>query len=301
MLKQDPPGHRAGYVAIIGKPNAGKSTLLNALLGQKLSIVTAKAQTTRHRVLGILSDADYQIILLDTPGVMKEQRNKLDEKMMRNVRRAIQDADALLALVDATEPPSDILDMIQPGPDWTGPPLGLALNKTDLLAEDRLQYLLQWFQTNSNVDAVIPVSALNGTNIDAITDWAVSHMPLGPTLYPKDMVSEQPERFFVSEIIREKIFEQFREEIPYCSTVQVVKYEERAATAKDYVEVHIIVEHASQRGILLGRGGAAMKKLATASRIDIEDFIGKPVYLDISVKVAEKWRTNANLVKEYGY
>ncbi|KAK9842092.1 hypothetical protein WJX81_008104 [Elliptochloris bilobata] len=296
----DPPGHKSGYVAIIGQPNAGKSTLLNALLGQKLSIVTAKAQTTRHRILSIISEPDYQLILLDTPGIMTTQRNKLDERMMANVRQARREADAVLAIADAAAQPRAALQVLLPPEGRTGPPLAIVLNKVDLLRAAEARALEEYMAAQTGVATVLPTSALTGRGVEAVRAWALSQLPEGPTLYPKDDVSEHPERFFVGEIIREKIFELYREEIPYATMVQVVDFKDRGAGEKVLVEVHVIVEATSQRGIIIGKGGSALKALGSAARVDIEEFLGRPVYLDLTVKVKQNWRRDERLVSSYG-
>ncbi|EIE25333.1 GTP-binding protein Era [Coccomyxa subellipsoidea C-169] len=295
----------AGFVAIIGKPNAGKSTLLNGILGQKLSIVTPKAQTTRHRIIGLHSEESFQIIFLDTPGVLREPSiaeplNMLDQRMMQNVRQATKDADAVLAIVDGNDRAEEALPLLAPYCRKGSVPLAVVLNKVDLLTALRLRQLVEYFELQPGIDAVIPVSALKGRNLKDVEEWAVSHLPEGPALYPKDAVSDHPERFFVGEIVREKIFQLYREEIPYCSTVQVLDYKERAV-GKDLVQVAVYVEHESQKGIMVGRGGSALKAMATAARADIEAFVGRPVYLDITVKVKEKWRKNEEALTNLGY
>lgn len=298
---QDPPGHRAGFVAIIGRPNAGKSTLLNSLLGQTLSIVTHKAQTTRHRVLGILSEPEYQAVFLDTPGIIQDKRNKLEERMMARVAEAVADADALLAIVDLSSPdPRAVLAMVQPGADWAGPPLAVVLNKTDLVPPEEVEELTEWYRTHARAEVVLPISALEGANVEAVRDWVVSKMPEGPALYPKGVVAEAPERFFVAEIIRRQVFLQYRQELPYSVAVQVVDFKERKS-GKDYIHAHVIVEKDGQRGILLGKGGTALKALSTASRAEVEDFLGRSVFLELSVKVREKWRTDPKSLEVLGY
>lgn len=301
-LEKDAPGHRCGYAAVVGRPNAGKSTLLNALVQQKLSTVTSRAQTTRHRILSILSEPDFQMIILDTPGVLREERNELDKKMMQNVRTARRDADVLLAIIDADNRPEEALHLLNLRADQPGlAPMCVVLNKVDLLRDSaRVQQLQEWYTVNSPAAAVIPVSALSGQNVDAVRQWAVSHLPLGPSLYPKDNVTELPERFFVAEIIQEKIFQQYHDEIPYCSSVQVVDFKEREGH-KDLVQVHVTVETPSQRAIIIGKGGTALKRLGTHSRQDVEAFLGRPVYLDISVKVQDKWRKDPQQVLRFGY
>ncbi|GBF97241.1 GTPase Era [Raphidocelis subcapitata] len=322
-LAADPPGHRSGYVAVIGRPNAGKSTLINALVGQKLSIVTFKPQTTRHRVVGIASEPAYQMILFDTPGIMREARSRLDERMMAAVVSSIKAAEAIVAVVDADDDPREALSMFQPGPDWSGPPMAVMLNKADLVPPETLAELEEWYRTNCRAEAVFAGTALGrapgggggwagsgndadaraaaaGPAVQALKAWAVEKLPEGPTLYPKDMVSDQPERFFVSEIIREKIFLMYDQEIPYSTQVQIAEFKERPG-AKDYVSATILVERPGQRGILLGSGGAALKRLGSEARADVEAFLGRPVFLELSVQVAPDWRQHADRLREYGY
>ncbi|KAH9711317.1 GTPase ERA-like [Citrus sinensis] len=258
------PNHKSGYVAVLGKPNVGKSTLANQMIGQKLSIVTNKPQTTRHRILGICSGPEYQMILYDTPGIIEKKIHMLDSMMMKNVRSAGINADCIVVLVDACKAPE------------------------------------RWYEKFTDVDEVIPVSAKYGHGVEDIRDWILTKLPLGPAYYPKDIVSEHPERFFVGEIIREKIFMQYRNEVPYACQVNVVSYKTRP-TAKDFIQVEIVVEKNSQKIILIGKGGKALKLLATAARLDIEDFLQKKVYLEIEVKVKENWRQDEGLLKHYGY
>ncbi|KAJ9703507.1 hypothetical protein PVL29_005027 [Vitis rotundifolia] len=258
------PNHRSGYVAVLGKPNVGKSTLANQMIGQKLSIVTDKPQTTRHRILGICSGPEYQMILYDTPGVIEKKMHKLDSMMMKNVRSAAINADCVVVLVDACKEPQ------------------------------------KWYEKFTDVDEVIPVSAKYGQGVDDVKDWILSKLPLGPAYYPKDIVSEHPERFFVGEIVREKIFMQYRNEVPYACQVNVVSYKTRP-TAKDFIQVEIVVEKNSQKIILIGKEGKALKLLATAARLDIEDFLQKKVFLEVEVKVKENWRQDEGLLKNYGY
>ncbi|GAB4814342.1 hypothetical protein N2152v2_001388 [Parachlorella kessleri] len=298
---KDPPGHRAGFVAIIGRPNAGKSTLLNALLGQQLSIVTQKAQTTRHKILGILSAPGYQAVFLDTPGIIEDKRNPLEERMMKSVQESLREADAVLAVVDAAARPQADLAMLQPGTEWSGPPMTVLLNKMDLLSPEQRGALEAWFAANCTAERTIPISALNATNTAAVVDWVVSKLPEGPSMYPKEYIAEANTRFFVSEIIRRHIFLQYQQEIPYSCAVEVVDYKERGKTSKDFIEAHIIVEFDRQRGILLGAGGAAIKALAVAAREEIEGFVGKPVFLQLSVKVQKRWRKDPALLERLGY
>ncbi|XP_052190028.1 GTPase ERA-like, chloroplastic [Diospyros lotus] len=294
--------HRSGYVAVLGKPNVGKSTLSNQMIGQKLSIVTDKPQTTRHRILGICSGPEYQMILYDTPGVIEKKMHKLDSMMMKNVRSAAINADCVLVVVDACKAPQKIDDILQEdvGVLKEKLPTLLVLNKKDLIKPGEIAKKLEWYEKFTDVDEVIPVSAKYGHGVDDVKDWILSKLPVGPAYYPKDIASEHPERFFVAEIVREKIFIQYRNEVPYASQVNVRSYKTRP-NAKDFIQVEIIVEKNSQKIILIGKEGRALKLLATAARLDIEDFLQKKVFLEIEVKVKENWRQDEGLLKYYGY
>jgi len=296
------PDHRSGYIALVGRPNVGKSTLLNQIIGQKLSIVTNKPQTTRHRILGICSTPEYQMILYDTPGVILKKLRKLDDMMMQNVRTATLNADCVLVVVDACHSPEQVMDMLEDGATTVTDrrPTLLVLNKKDLIKPGEIAKKKEWYQKNSGVDEVIAASAKQGTGVDEVKQWLLGHLPYGPAYYPKDIVSEHPERFFVAEIVREKIFLQYRQEIPYACQVNVVNYMERRLN-KDFIEVEIIAEKESQKGVLIGKEGHALKLLSTAARLDIEDFVGKEVYLELKVKVKENWRENEELLDDYGY
>ncbi|XP_050383167.1 GTPase ERA-like, chloroplastic [Argentina anserina] len=297
------PNHWSGYVAVLGKPNVGKSTLSNQMVGQKLSIVTDKPQTTRHRILGICSGSDHQMILYDTPGVIEKKMHKLDTMMMKNVRSAVINADCVLVLVDACKVPENINEVVEEGvgnQTDSLPPTLLVMNKKDLIKPGEIAKKVEWYEKFTNVDEIIPVSAKHGQGVEDVKQWILSKLPFGPAFYPKDIVSEHPERFFVSEIVREKIFMQYRKEIPYACQVNVVSYKARPA-AKDFIQVEIVVEKNSQKIILIGKDGRALKLLATASRLDIEDFLQKKVFLEVEVKVKENWRQDEGLLKNYGY
>ncbi|CAN4084140.1 unnamed protein product [Withania somnifera] len=296
------PNHRSGYVAVLGKPNVGKSTLSNQMVGQKLSIVTDKPQTTRHRVLGICSGPEHQMILYDTPGVIEKKMHKLDSMMMKNVRSAAVNADCVLVVVDACKVPGKIDEVLEEGVGdlkYKVPTL-LVLNKKDLIKPGEIAQRIEWYEKFTDVDEVIPVSAKYGHGVEDVKDWIVSKLPLGPAYYPKDIASEHPERFFVAEIVREKIFLQYRNEVPYACQVNVVSYKTRP-NAKDFIQVEVIVEKNTQKIILIGKEGKALKLLATAARLDIEDFLQKKVFLEVEVKVKENWRQNEGLLKDYGY
>ncbi|CAN7078506.1 unnamed protein product [Brassica oleracea var. botrytis] len=304
-LGHTPPdtNHRSGYVAVVGMPNVGKSTLSNQMIGQKISIVTDKPQTTRHRILGICSTPDYQMILYDTPGVIEKKMHRLDTMMMKNVRHAAINADCVVILVDACKTPANIDQVLKEGLgdlEKKRPPMLLVMNKKDLIKPGEIAKKLQWYENFTDVDEVIPVSAKYGHGVEDVKEWILSKLPFGPPYYPKDIVSEHPERFFVAEIVREKIFMQYRNEVPYACQVNVLSYKTRPA-AKDFIQVEVVVDKNSQKIILIGKEGKALKTLATAARLDIEDFLQKKVFLEVEVRVKENWRQDEGLLKYYGY
>jgi GTPase len=288
--------HRSGYVAIIGKPNAGKSTLMNAILGSKISITTHKPQTTRHQIIGILSDEDSQIIFLDTPGVLKP-KYELQSAMMRFVERAKNDADVIFFIADATESrqPKEVIRLLKS----IRKPIFLIINKTDLITRTDAEVMAGLIQDKLEVEQTHFISALTGEGIGQLLDSVKQIIQPGPPYYPKDMLSEQPMRFFAAELIREQIFLLFHEEIPYSCTVEIVLYEERDDL--DYISAEIIVNRKSQKGMLIGKKGSAIKKLGSQAREVIEEFVGRKVFLDLHVKVREKWREKENWVRNLGY
>ncbi len=289
--------HRSGYVAIIGKPNAGKSTLMNRLLGSKVSITTHKPQTTRHQILGIHSEDDMQIIFLDTPGVI-DPRYELQKAMMKTVDRARTDADIILLIVDVTdyEVPGRIFKMFS---SMKNKKIFLVINKIDKTSEQQAGVVANNIQERFDFDDTLFVSALNGEGLQHLMDTIKADIPSGPPFYPKDMLSEQPVRFFVAEMIREQLFLLYHQEIPYSSTINIVQYDERDDL--DYISADIIVNRESQKGILIGKGGKAIKKLGKNAREVIQKFVDKKIYLDLHVKVREKWRENPSHVRHYGY
>lgn len=289
---------RAGYVSIIGRPNAGKSTLLNQLLKFKLSIVTRKPQTTRKKVLGILSDKNYQIIFIDTPGLIKPQYN-LQEIMMAYIRSAVKDADTLIYIADATKSHLDDSEIEKPIFSIEKP-LILALNKVDLLPKDQLLPLIDRYQIKFKFAAIIPISALRNDGLDLLLKEILDRLPFGPPFFPVDQVTDQQERFFVAEIIREKIFKFYGEEIPYSCHVQIEDFKQREG-GKDYINAVIYVDQTSQKRILIGKRGLAMKRVGAAARKDIEEFLNRSVFLGLYVKVLEGWRKNPNQLKSLGY
>ena len=295
--------HKAGYVSILGLPNSGKSTLMNSLIGQKLSITTNKPQTTRKRILGILSEKDFQIIFLDNPGILKPGY-LLQEKMMEAVSQSIKDADILLIILDINSDPGGNKtlneDSVKEILKRNKKPKILLINKIDLSSQEPVQNLIEKIQKKYNFKKIIPLSASLGFNTDEVVSTIVDYLPEGPGFYPDDIVADENERFFVSEIIREKILELYQEEIPYSIEVLIADYKERE-DKKDYISAEIVVEKESQKGIIIGKNGTAIKKLGLVSRKAVEDFLEKEVYLDLRVKVRKKWRSNENLLKSFGY
>lgn len=294
---------KSGYVSIIGKPNAGKSTLMNALLGERLSIITSKPQTTRKNILGIISDAENQIIFLDTPGML-DPSYLLQEKMVDFINRAIKDADILLVLFDIASDPNgkEILEdvtLCQSLKKLNAKKIGV-INKIDLSNDVKVEKLVNKVGEAKLFDDVIIISAQIGFNTQELLSTIKKFLPTGPKYYPDDQLTTENERFFVSEIIREKIFEYYKDEIPFSTEVVIEEFKERE-NAKDYIAATIIVERETQKPIIIGKGGDAIKRLGKISRTAIEKFLEREVYLDIHVKVKPKWRSNANLLKTFGY
>ncbi len=294
---------KSGYVTIIGKPNAGKSTLMNAMLGERLSIISSKPQTTRKNILGIISDENHQIIFLDTPGIL-EPAYLLQEKMVEFINQAIKDADILLVLFDIDADPDgkvilndeNIFLSIQKNKATKI----AVINKVDLSNDIRVKRLAEKLENTKLFDELIIVSAYLGYNIDILLNIIKEALPFGPKYYPDDQISNENERFFVSEIIREKIFELYQDEIPFSTEVLIEDYKERE-NAKDFISASIIVEKETQKPIIIGKGGDTIKKLGKISRASIENFLGREVYLELRVKVRPKWRSNQNLLKNFGY
>jgi len=294
---------KAGYAAIIGLPNVGKSTLMNALLEQKISITTSKPQTTRKRILGILSEEDYQIIFLDTPGILKPVY-LLQEKMMEEIDLSVKDADVFVIIYDVSSEQSfkgsEENEYIQKIiSDQTKPKI-LVLNKIDTVTQAETVALLERFEKTNKFKSVIPISSNLKFNLKRLLDEILDCIPEGPKFYPDDIVSEETERFFVAEIIREKIFELYEDEVPYSCEVLIAEFKERE-NAKDFISAEIVVERETQKPIIIGKSGRAIKELGEKSRKGIEEFLGKEVYLELRVKVREKWRSNLNMLKSFGY
>lgn len=287
--------HKAGFVNLLGKPNAGKSTLLNALIGEKLAITSHKVQTTRHRILGIMSRPDYQIVFSDTPGIITPQY-KLQEKMMGAVQMAMEDADVALILMDGRDDPKQLQDLIAQLP--LKAIKILVINKSDLISPERIEEIKSEFNREKWA-AKIAISALKQENTDQLLEAIVKYLPEGPPFYPEDMLTDRPVRFFVSELIREKLYTLFRDEIPYQTTVLIRQFEEKHTLTK--ISADIIVQRQSQKGILLGEKGQSIKKIGTLARRDIEKFLERKVFLELHVKVRDKWRDKDLFLKEYGY
>lgn len=302
--------HQSGFVNIIGRPNVGKSTLLNALIGERLSIVSSKAQTTRHRLLAFLNDENYQIVFSDTPGILKPSY-QLHERMMEYVNEAIDDADVLVCMTDIFEN----IDEIEDFPEWKRAfkiiqhahlPVILIINKIDLIGQQsQLEALLEKWQhklktQTGREDIQIKVtSALHKQNTDSLLKSLLEVLPQGPAFYPKDQITDKPERFFVSEKVREKIFLNFKKEIPYSTECTVLSFKELDEIIN--IEAEVIVERRSQKGIIIGKGGTGIKKIGSEARIDLEDFFQKKIFLALYVKVREDWRNKGNHLNNFGY
>ena len=289
--------HKSGFVNIIGHPNVGKSTLMNVLMGEKLSIITPKAQTTRHRILGIVNGDDYQIVYSDTPGIVRPHY-KLHESMMKFVHTALQDADVFVYMTEAGENNFDeeVIDKIKA----SGKPLLFLINKVDTISPQEVEVKLKFWQDKFPDATIIPVSARLNYNIDKITAAVLKLLPENEPYFPKDdELSDRPLRFFISEIIREKIFLQYQQEIPYSAEVVVESYKEKPDIV--VISATIFVERDTQKGIILGHKGESIKKLGTLARKDIEAFIDKKVFLELSLKVSSDWREDANQLKRFGY
>ncbi len=290
---------RSGIVALVGKPNVGKSTLLNAMLGQKLSIVSRKAQTTRQQVLGILSREDWQAAFIDTPGVM-EPKDRLQEFMVQSSFRAVSGADLAVVMVDARRGRDDELDDLFERLARMDVPRVLAINKMDLVEKTALLPLIKRFSESALFKAIVPVSALHGQGVEELLGEIAGRIPDGPFLYDPEQIATQPMRFFAAELIRETIFEQTRDELPYATTVAVDEYKERA-TGKTFIKALIYVERDSQKKIIIGRKGALLKLIGRESRCKIEEFTGTGVFLELWVKVRDKWRKDQPFLHESGF
>ncbi|MBO4455763.1 MAG: GTPase Era [Bacteroidales bacterium] len=289
--------HHSGFVNIIGNPNVGKSTLMNALVGEKLSIVTAKAQTTRHRIMGIVNGEDWQIVYSDTPGILKPNY-RLQQNMMNFVDGAIGDADIILYVTDTVETPDKNAEYVAKLARLECPVI-VVINKIDISTQDKVMELSAWWKAQLPQAEVIPASAQEKFNLQSILDAVVSRLPVCPPWFDKDAFTDKNLRFFASEIIREKIFLNYQEEIPYCCEVGIESFKEGAERYD--ISAVIYVSRESQKGIIIGKKGAALKKTGTQARIDMEDFFQKKVFLSIYVKVDPDWRENKRELRRFGY
>ena len=289
--------HRAGFVNIIGNPNVGKSTLMNALVGEKLSIVTAKAQTTRHRIMGIVNGEDYQIVYSDTPGILRP-KYRLQESMMNFVETAIGDADTILYVTDTVEQPDKNAEWVEKL-QMLECPVILVVNKIDISTQEKVVELMKWWQEKLPRATVFPASAQEKFNLDSIFEAIVSSLPVAPPWYDKDVFTDRTLRFFASEIIREKIFLNYGQEIPYSCEVAIEQFKE--GEERYEISAVIYVERETQKGIIIGKGGSALKKVGTQARIDMEDFFQKKIFLKLFVKTDDGWRQSRKELKRFGY
>lgn len=289
--------HKAGYVNIIGEPNVGKSTLLNALLGEQLVITNPKAQTTRHRILGILNGEGHQLVISDTPGILEPQY-RMQAAMMRAVEEALQDADLLIALVELGQRPERSERLIERVRRYEGPLLVL-VNKADAGSAEAVAEACSLWQEVFPAAKVVAISALYGLNVNELRSYLIAQLPKHPPYFDKEDLSDRNMRFFVSEMIREKVLAFYKQEIPYSTQVVVNSFEEGEALTK--IQADVIVMRESQKGIIIGQAGKALRKLGTEARLAIERFVGTKVFLDLRVKVDEDWREDATKLKRYGY
>ena len=289
--------HRSGFVNIIGNPNVGKSTLMNALVGERLSIITSKAQTTRHRIMGIVDGEDFQIVYSDTPGILKPAY-KLQESMMNFVRGAVDDADVILYVTDTVEQ-SDRSDEIVERIVHSGIPAIVVINKIDLSTPEALEAIVDSWHKKMPDAEIVPVSAKEKFNMKGLLEAILRRLPEGEPFYPKDTLTDRPMRFFASEIIREKIMLSYDKEIPYCCQIEIDSYKEEPAI--DRISATIYVARNSQKGIVIGHKGEKLKRVGQAAREDLERFLGKKVFLQLFVKVQEGWRDNERQLQRFGY
>jgi GTP-binding protein Era len=290
-------GHRSGFVNILGNPNVGKSTLMNALVGEKLSIVSPKAQTTRHRIMGIVNGEDFQIVYSDTPGILKPQY-KLQESMMGFVNSALSDADLILYITDVTESNAHENEYIGRIRE-SGIPVIIAINKIDLSNQAALETLVATWQGAFPGSPIIPVSAINNFNLDVLLNTITEKLPEGPAYFPKDQLTDKWERFFAAEIIREKIMVNYQKEIPYSVEIEIESFHDEGKLLRISALIHVIRE--SQKGIIIGHKGSMLKKVGTEARHDMEDFFKKKVFLEMHVRVTKDWREKPLILKKFGY
>ena len=289
--------HRSGFINIIGNPNVGKSTLMNNLVGEKLSIITSKAQTTRHRILGIVNGDNFQLIFSDTPGIIKPSY-ELQDSMMDFVKSALEDADVLLYMVEMGEKSikdSEVHDKIQNAKI----PTIILLNKIDLSTQDDIKNQINIWSNQYPDTEIYPVSALNNFNTEKVINRIIELIPESPAYFPKDQLTDKPERFFVNEKLREKILLYYNKEIPYSVEVQTEEFKEEESIIR--IRSLILVERESQKGIIIGHNGVALKKIGSKARIDLEKFFGKKIFIELHVKVSKNWRSNSDQLRKFGY
>lgn len=291
-------GFKSGFVNIIGNPNVGKSTLMNALVGERLAIITAKAQTTRHRIMGIVGGEDFQIVYSDTPGILRPSY-KLQESMMGFVRGALKDADVILYVTDTVEKGDEASEEILEKVRLSAIPTIVVINKIDLSNQEGLEALVAQWHERLPEARIIPVSALEGFNVSGVFDNIMELLPEGAPYYEEGTLTDRPMRFFASEIIREKIFLNYDKEIPYSVEVVIEEYHEEPTI--DRISAVIYVARDSQKGIIIGHKGAMLKKVGTAARLELEKFVGKKIFLQLHVKVDEGWRNSSRGLKRFGY
>jgi len=303
-MKTNPDKHteRAGFVNIVGNPNVGKSTLMNALVGERLSIITSKAQTTRHRILGIVNGDDFQMVYSDTPGVLSPNY-RLQEKMLEFSRSALVDADVLLYVTDVNDTPdrnAEFLEKVKKmAAGHAGTRVFLIINKIDLTTQETLESLVAFWHTQLPEAEIFPISAQERFGVAQLFDAIKEALPVGPPFFPKDQLTDKPARFFVDEIIREKILLNYDKEIPYSVEVEVESFKEEDKLIR--IDAVIYCERESQKGILIGKAGSALKRVGSQARKDLEEFFQKPVFLQLFVKVDKDWRSNTGRLKHYGY
>ncbi|TVM03786.1 MAG: GTPase Era [Candidatus Brocadia sp. WS118] len=298
-MQTDKKPFKSGYVAIAGRPNVGKSTLINDFMGCKLSIVTPKPQTTRKKIMGVLTKEDYQIVFYDTPGIMNPEY-ELQEYMVKSAYDAIEDADVILFMAEPFKPPATLDKKIFERLSHFNIPVILAINKVDLVEKDSLIPIISAYDKQFKFAEIVPVSVLKGTNLDLMLSLIVKYLPEGEPFYPEDYMTDYNERFLASEIIREKVFAFYGEEIPYSTTVEIEEFKEREA-GKDFIKAIIYVERDSQKGIIIGENGKAIKRVGVIAREEIEKQIGRKVFLELRVKVMEKWRKDKSKLHKLGY
>ncbi len=290
-------GHKSGFVNILGNPNVGKSTLMNLLVGERLSVITPKAQTTRHRIMGILSGDDYQIVYSDTPGILNP-KYKLQAAMMRSVESALEDADLIIYVTDVVETVSKNEAQLARILNNTVPKI-IVVNKIDLTTQEELEKIVaKWAEMAPGVP-ILPVSALNRFNTDVLLKEVIKRLPEGPAYFPEGQLTDRYERFFVSEIIRGKIFETYQKEIPYSVEVEIESFKEEPSLTR--ISAVIYTARDSQKGIIIGHKGSMLKRVGTGARKEIEEFLGKKVFLELFVKVEHEWRDNPRMLKKFGY